>query len=90
MKELKCEVVKPLTVRIDNKSVICLGKNPTSHGRNKHIETRFHFIRDQMTNGMVELQYCPSLDANGFSKDLELDRFEFLKKKLGVFSIQQL
>jgi len=44
IKELKCEVMKPLTLRINNKSAISLPKNPISHGRSKHIETRFHFI----------------------------------------------
>jgi len=46
MKELKCEIVKPLTLRIDNKSIISLAKNSISHGRSKHIETRFHFTRE--------------------------------------------
>jgi len=60
MKELKCEVKKPPTLKIDKKSTISLAKNPISHGRSKHIETRFHFIREQVTNGMVELHYCPT------------------------------
>ena len=55
MKELKREVMKPLTPRIDNKSAISLVKNPISHGRSKHIRTRFHFIREQVTKGMIEL-----------------------------------
>jgi len=46
MKELKCEIVKPLTLRIDNKYIISLAKNSISHGRSKHIETRFHFTRE--------------------------------------------
>ena len=92
MKELKCEVMKPLTLKIDNKSAISLAKNPVSHGRSKHIETRFHFIREQVTNGMIELHYCPTelQLADGFTKAMKLDRFEFLRKKLGVFNIQQL
>jgi len=55
MKELKCEVVKPLTLRIDNKSPVSLAKNPISHGRSKHIESRFHFIREHVTNGMIKV-----------------------------------
>jgi len=92
MKELKCEVMKPLTIKIDNKSPISLTKNPISHGRRKHIETRFHFIREQVTNGMIELHYCPTelQLADGFTKAVKLDRFEFLRKRLGVFNIQQL
>lgn len=44
MKELRCEVMKPLIFRIDYKSAISLAKNPISHGRSIHIDTRFHFI----------------------------------------------
>jgi hypothetical protein len=71
---------------------ISFAKNPISHGRSKHIETRFHFIREQVTNGMIELKYCPTKLqlTDGFTKALKLDRFEFLKKKLDVFIIQQL
>jgi hypothetical protein len=92
MKELKCEVMKPLTLKIDNKSAISLAKNPISHGRSKHIETRFHFIREQVTNGMIELHYCPTelQLADGFTKAVKLDIFEFLRKELGVFYVRQL
>ncbi|CAJ2663624.1 unnamed protein product [Trifolium pratense] len=86
MIEIKCEPVKPLILRIDNKSAISLAKNPISHGRSKHIATRFHFIREQVTNGMIEVQYCPTEVqlADGFTKAVKLDRFEFLRRSLGL------
>ncbi|KAK2398342.1 putative mitochondrial protein [Trifolium repens] len=86
LKELKCEVQKPLKLMIDNKSAISLAKNPISHGRSKHIETRFHFIREQVVNGNIEVVYCPTeiQFADGFTKAIKLDRFEFLRKKLGL------
>ncbi|TYK12007.1 copia protein [Cucumis melo var. makuwa] len=36
----------PTVIHIDNKSTIALAKNPVFHDRSKHIDTRFHFIRD--------------------------------------------
>jgi hypothetical protein len=86
LKELKCEVQKPLKLMIDNKSAISLAKNPISHGRSKHIETRFYFIREQVVNGNIEVVYCPTevQFADGFTKAVKLDRFEFLRKKLGL------
>jgi len=91
MKELKCEVMRPLTLKIDNKSAISLAKNPISHGKSKHIETIFHFIREQVTNVMIELHYCPKelQLADGFTKVVKLDRFKFLRKELGVFDVKQ-
>ncbi|PNX73153.1 hypothetical protein L195_g029051 [Trifolium pratense] len=70
MKELKCELKKPLKLLIDNKSAISLVKNPISHGRSKHIESRFHFIREQVMNGMVKVIYYPTQEqlAEGFTK----------------------
>lgn len=89
MKELRCEVIKPLILRIDNKSTISLAKNSISHGISKHINTKFHFIREKVSNGMIEVQYCPTEVqlADGFRKALKLDRFEFLRKQLGVISV---
>lgn len=46
--ELKCKVQKPMNLMIDNKSTIKLTKNPVSHGISKHIEIRFHFMREQV------------------------------------------
>jgi hypothetical protein len=91
MKELKCETSKPLLLRIDNKSAISLAKNPISHGRSKHIETKYHFIREQVSNGVIEVQYCPTelQLADGFTKALKLERFEFLRRQLGIFSLKQ-
>jgi hypothetical protein len=89
MKELKVEVSKPLKLLIDNKSAIRLAKNPISHGRSKHIETRYHFIREQVMNGNIEVVYCPTEDqlADGFTKALKLDRFEALRNRLGMVSM---
>ncbi|KAK2386041.1 putative mitochondrial protein [Trifolium repens] len=91
MKELRCEASKPLLLRIDNKSAISLAKNPISHGRSKHIETKYHFIREQVSNGVIEVQYCPTelQLADGFTKALKLERFEFLRRQLGIFSLKQ-
>lgn len=50
--ELKIDVKRPLKLMIDNKSTVNLAKNLVSHGRNRHIETKFHFLRDQVTKGL--------------------------------------
>jgi hypothetical protein len=86
MKELSCEVKKPLKLKIDNRSAINLAKNPIAHGRSKHIETRLHFIGDQVTKGMIEGVYChtEALLEDGFTKALKIDRFSYLRDKLGL------
>jgi len=47
---------------LDNKSVISLGIHPTAHGRSKHIETRSHFLRDQVSKGKLELKHCSTIE----------------------------
>ena len=40
----------------DNQSSISMAKNPQFHGQAKHIEIRYHFIREQVNSGTVELR----------------------------------
>ena len=44
---------KPVKMLVDNKSAITLMKNPVFHGRSKHIDTRFHFIRECVEGGQI-------------------------------------
>jgi hypothetical protein len=47
--------VEPVVLRIDNQSAISLCKNPVFHERSKHIDTRFHFIRDYVNAGSIDV-----------------------------------
>ncbi|KAI5334414.1 hypothetical protein L3X38_024547 [Prunus dulcis] len=53
---------------------------------------RFHFIRDALQDGEIDLLYCKTEEqlANIFTKPLARDRFEYLRKALGVISAQHL
>jgi len=46
-----------VTIHIDNKSSIALTKNPIFHGRNKRIHRRYHFIRECVENGQIEVEH---------------------------------
>ena len=47
-------------IMCDNSSTIQLSKNPVFQCKSKHIDVRFHFIRDLVNDGVVELSYCNS------------------------------
>ncbi|KAF1318429.1 Integrase catalytic core protein, partial [Globisporangium splendens] len=49
-----------LTVFEDNQGVIVLAKNPEFHKRTKHIDIRYHFVREKVEDGQVVLEYCPT------------------------------
>ena len=78
--------VRPFKLYVDNKLAIALSKNPSQHGRSKHIEMRFHFIRDCVEKGYVDIEYVntESQLADLFTKPLGHIKFEEIQEKLGV------
>lgn len=79
------------TIFCDNSSTIKLSKNPVFHGRTKHIGVHYHFIRDLVNDGTVDIQHCRSEDnlADIFTKPLKFAAFENLRKLLGVCSFTE-
>nr|GEV62708.1 retrovirus-related Pol polyprotein from transposon TNT 1-94 [Tanacetum cinerariifolium] len=72
----------------DNKSAIALCCNNVQHSRSKHIDIRYHFIKEQVENGVIEL-YFVNMEyqlADLFTKALGRDRIEFIINKLGMRS----
>ena len=70
----------------DNQSAISMSKNPQFHGRTKHIEIKYHFIREQVKKGSIELKYCPTEEmiADMLTKGLPRDKFVKLHRMAGV------
>ncbi|GJS54239.1 hypothetical protein Tco_0627601 [Tanacetum coccineum] len=68
----------------DNKSAIALCCNNVQHSRSKHIDVRYHFIKEQVENGVVELYFFRTEYqlADIFTKALPPERFNFLVEKL--------
>ncbi|GJV47918.1 retrovirus-related pol polyprotein from transposon TNT 1-94 [Tanacetum coccineum] len=71
----------------DNKSVIALCCNNVQHSRSKHIDIRFHFIKEHVENGVTELYFINTEYqlADIFTKALGRERIKFLINKLGAF-----
>ncbi|GJU52486.1 hypothetical protein Tco_1226200, partial [Tanacetum coccineum] len=72
----------------DNKSAIALCCNNVQHSRSKHINIRFHFIKEHVGNGVIELYFVNTEYqlADIFTKALGRKRIEFLINKLGMRS----
>ncbi|GJU61318.1 hypothetical protein Tco_1243153 [Tanacetum coccineum] len=73
----------------DNKSAIALCCNSVQYSRAKYIDIRYHFIKDQVENGIVELYFVRTEYqlADIFTKPLPRERFNFLIDKLGMKSM---
>ena len=74
----------------DNQSCVKLSKNPVFHDKSKHIEIKYHYIRDMVQRGEVKLQYVVIGEhiANVLTKPLARVKFEYFREKLGVLQIE--
>ena len=77
---LGCSTSTSTTLFLDSQSAIALAKNPIVHGRSKHIDVYFHFVRDCIANGRISLEYCPTRDniADLLTKPLPSPTLEHL------------
>lgn len=80
---------KKALLKVDNKSAISLCKNPVFHDRSKHIDTRYHFIRQCLEEKKVEVEFVRSDEqiADILTKPLGRNKFCDLRFKAGVVEI---
>ena len=80
----------PPTLKMDNQSAIALSKNSVLDDRSKHIDTRFHYIRECVDNGAVRLAYAGTQEqlADILTKALGKDRFQKLRELIGVTKLK--
>ena len=67
----------PTLIYEDNQLAIAMMKNPQFHGRAKHIDIKHNFIRQQVAQGTIMLEYCPTVEmvADILTKGLGRETF---------------
>ncbi|GJR29538.1 ribonuclease H-like domain, reverse transcriptase, RNA-dependent DNA polymerase [Tanacetum coccineum] len=77
---------KRITLKVDNVSAIALVKNPVFHGRSKHIDIRYHFIRECVENGHINVEHISGelQRADILTKALPRLKFVIMRQMLGV------
>nr|GEY24610.1 retrovirus-related Pol polyprotein from transposon TNT 1-94 [Tanacetum cinerariifolium] len=70
----------------DSKAAIAISCNPVQHSHTKHIDVRYHFIKEKVEEGIVELFFVRTEYqlADLFTKALSKDRFKYLVRRLGM------
>jgi hypothetical protein len=60
------------------------------HGRSKHIDVRFHFLRDLVNDGIIQLMHCRTQEqiADLMTKAFKVETFHKLREELGVCEIE--
>nr|GEV62587.1 copia protein [Tanacetum cinerariifolium] len=70
----------------DSKAAITISCNPVQHSRTKHIDVRYHFIKEKVEKGIVKLFFVGTEYqlADLFTKVLLVERFQYLVRQLGM------
>nr|GEV51248.1 retrovirus-related Pol polyprotein from transposon TNT 1-94 [Tanacetum cinerariifolium] len=70
----------------DSKAATAISCNPVQHSRTKHIDVRYHFIKEKVENGIIELFFVETEYqlADLFTKALSKDRFKYLFRRVGM------
>ena len=74
----------PIVVMEDNQACIQIADNPVSQRRTRHMDVRYHFIRDQINDGIITVRYCATRDmlADVLTKVMPRPAFLRLRDKI--------
>jgi hypothetical protein len=90
LSDLFNEELEPTVIHCDNQSCIKLSENPVFHDRLKHIEMRYHYVRDMVQKNILSIQYVSMAEQTTnildiiLTKPLSLTKFVYFRDKLGV------
>jgi hypothetical protein len=87
--ELGFPQASPILIRGDNDGSIALAKNPTFHKRSKHIEIRWHWVRDLVQDGVVRIESCRDRNqtADVLTKALGRPKHKQHTNEMGLASV---
>ena len=71
--------LEPVVIHCDNQSCIKISENPVFHDRSKHMEMRYHYLRDMVQRRAISLRYIPTDEqtADVLTKPLSKTKFEY-------------
>jgi hypothetical protein len=84
LEDLKIKCQYPVKFYEDNQSVLKMLVQEKSSNRTKHIDTKYHFIKDHFKNGTIDCVYCPSEEmiADLLTKPLAASKITYFRKKM--------
>lgn len=76
----------PTVLYDDNQAAIAISQNSQTHRKTKHIDIRYHYVREKTLDQSIVVQYCPtdSMVADILTKALTFDKFSKFRNWLGV------
>ena len=91
LEEIPVKYGHPIVINCDNTSAINMSKNPIMDSKTKHIPIKYHYLREQVYQKAVKLEYIDTKEqiADIFTKPLPKEAFERLRQKMGVIPLQK-
>ena len=85
-KYIQVEYDEPIPTYYDNTSAINISKNPMIHSKMKHIPIKYHFLREQVAEKNIRVEYVGTKEqvVDIFTKLLPREAFEYLLQRLEV------
>ena len=86
--DIQVEYDELVPIYCDNTSAISISKNPVMHSKTKHIPIKYHFLREQVAEKSIRVEYVGIKEQveDIFTKPLPWEAFEYLRQRLGVIS----
>ena len=77
MEFLGIKVKYPITIYVDNTGAIYLANNSTVGGRTRHVNIRYHYVRQYIEDGIIKIEFVKSQDniADAWTKNLSQELF---------------
>ena len=60
LQDMKVRITEPISIKCDNTIAISISKNRVLHLKTKHIPIKYHFLREQVAQKLVKLEYVPT------------------------------
>jgi hypothetical protein len=81
----------PSTLYIDNLSALSVAKNPEHHGRMKHLDLRFYWLRDEVEKGSIKVEHLRTSEmaADMMTKALSRQKIEDFRKQFGLLDVRE-
>jgi hypothetical protein len=78
-----------MKVSCENKTVIFLAKNHSYHSNTKHIDVKYHFVRDMVESNKILLEKVDTLEniADSLTKPVSVMKFSWCREAMGIASL---
>jgi hypothetical protein len=80
---------RDMKINCDSQSAIFLEKNPYYHSKTKHIDVKYHFVRDMVETNKVILEKVDTLEniTNSLTKYVSVVKFSWCREEMGIVSL---